>query len=120
MTFFLRIPDPTLLRKDILKSAKDVILLQYKSKTLKRLRQQRKRHKEDIKELIPSLEKRVGSLVEKLNEKGLDVEADITKVAFDDGNEEEQKKSVSPEDLDETDRLEYTLKRIEKTLSNLD
>ena len=118
MTFFLRIQDPTPLRKDILKSAKDVILVQYKAQKVQQLRTQRKRYKGEISELLGSLENKTNKLIEKLDAKDLDVEVDISpSVTFDESSKETQK---TPEELDETDRLEYTLKRIEKTLSNLD
>jgi len=119
MTFFLRIQDPTPLRKDILTSAKDVILVQYKAEKVHRLRKKRQRHKEDVNELLSSLQKRATKLVKKLEDKDLDVDVNIQQVSFND-KEDSNSPSKKPENLDETDRLEYTLQRIEKTLSNLD
>ena len=118
MTYFLRVADPKPLRKHILRAAKDVILVQYKAEELRQIREQKQSLKRDVQDLLVTVRERTGELRDLLGEKDISVEEQTETVDFEESKTRTQAKPS--QQLDERDRLEYTLERIENALSSLD
>lgn len=117
MTYFVRIDEPVKLRRSILEAAKESILYQYQYREFLDIREEKQGLLQQIDEDYQSLEDSVDTLLDQIDIDEIhgDID-DIVEDKTDDGGEETD---VDRDALTETDRLKYTLDRIENTLEEL-
>lgn len=112
MTYFVRIDKPDTLRRDILESARESILYQYDYEEYEELRQEKQELITQIDETYDELVDEADRLLDKLDLEELHQDIEVAMPDESDDGE-------TTESLTETDRLKYTLRRIENTLDDL-
>lgn len=116
MTYFVRIDRPKKLRRDILQSAKESILYQYEYEEFLELRQEKRELLQQIDKEYDELEETVDSLLSQIDIEEVHEDIDVDEAIDEEPTPPEEKHD---EVLTDTDRLKYTLDRIESTLEDL-